>query len=144
MAIWSLNGILRIDTLFDANVPVDTGPNLVLTTRYDRIELADRTLVSITAVDSPYAASTGEEILADASSGNITINLPATATAAGKIFIKALNTMAGSNIITISGNGNSIDGSPSDKDINADLESMELIGDGTDWWIRFWWDGLAL
>lgn len=82
--------------------------------------------------DSPYAASDGETILADASGGAITINLPA-ATSGAEIKVKKIDATA--NLITVDGNGaEQIDGALT-ADLDVQYESFTLKSDGSNWFI---------
>ena len=88
-----------------------------------------------TSVDSPYTLTSGDyTILADASSGAITIILPAAASSSGRILnIKKID--SSSNAVTIDGNlAETIDGAAT-LTINSQWTSYTLQCDGTAWHI---------
>lgn len=97
------------------------------------------TYKNVTNSDSPYTALTTDSImLADTSSGAITINLPSAATLpAGKFFYIKNTIDASSNNLTISPfSGNKIDGSSDDITISLDYTAYTFFTDGsTNWYI---------
>jgi hypothetical protein len=72
-----------------------------------------------------------QTVLADATSGDITITLPAV-TDRRVITVKKIN---GANTVTIDGAGsNTIDGVTT-KALTTQYESLTLVADATEWWI---------
>ncbi len=81
---------------------------------------------------SNYTASNGDCILADASSGAITITLPSPSNNA-IVNVKKID--SSTNAVTVEPNGSeTIDGSSS-KTIDTQYESYTFISDGTNWYI---------
>ena len=81
---------------------------------------------------SDYAASSGDYVLVDASSGNITITLPEPSKAT-QVDVKKID--SSTNAVTVEPNGSeTIDGSSS-KTIDTQYESYTFISDGTNWYI---------
>lgn len=90
-------------------------------------------LSSITSGDSPYDASDGEIIVADASSGAITINVPSP----GADVQFAVKVSDATNDVTVSRSGTeNIDGDASDDTLSVEDTSRTYISDGTDWFVR--------
>lgn len=89
--------------------------------------------VSITAADSPYSPERETIILADASSGNITINLPAAANDPGRIlgFVKI---DASANTVTVDGDGTELINGSLTKTATTQFNKMLIICDGFDWY----------
>jgi len=90
---------------------------------------------TITNADSPLTAtSTHGTILCDATSGSITINLPATSGITGRRFtIKKID--ASVNTITIDGNASeTIDGATT-KVLSAQWAHVTITNDGSNWFI---------
>jgi hypothetical protein len=88
-----------------------------------------RTVVTKTANYTLVASD--DVILIDASAGDVTITFPVTSTSGKTYTGKRIDNTA--NTVTLSGNGNNIDGAAT-----ATLfpyESIVSIGDGSDWWI---------
>ena len=71
-------------------------------------------------------------VLVNASGASRTMNLPATATSGRMFVIKKID--ASANAVVISGNGNNVDGAAS-ASLTAQYESIQVVGDGSDWWI---------
>lgn len=91
-----------------------------------------RTAVSITSAASPYSTTDEYYILADTSGGVITINLPIAV--AGLVYkIKNSDTTSAGNAVTVTPASGNIDGNANFA-LNA-LESIEIVCDGTNWWI---------
>ena len=82
-------------------------------------------------------SGTDKFVKADSSGGAITLTLPAAATAgSGAIFVIKDIGNASTNAITIDGNSSEkIDGQIT-QTINSDYQSIEMLCDGTEWWIR--------
>lgn len=86
---------------------------------------------SIDDTDSPYAVTNQSIILADATSGNITINLP-TATIGNKQVIKFKHTGTANNVVITPNGAETIDGGA-----NITLTTLQyatIISDGVTWW----------
>jgi len=83
---------------------------------------------------SPYAPTDSESIVVDATSGAITINLPAAASNSGKTYdVKKEDSSA--NAVTLDGNGvETIDGATTFA-LTHQHESVTVRCDGTEWWI---------
>jgi hypothetical protein len=90
-------------------------------------------LKTITNTDSPYTASVDDEIIiADTSSGNITINLPAIAGLADSKKYTVIKSDS-ANTVTVDGDsGETIDGLLT-KPITAQYDTLEIVPDGTEW-----------
>lgn len=87
-------------------------------------------LVSIDNTDSPYTVgATTLTVLADTTSGDITINLPSS------ILNKHLHIVnTGTGTVTVDANGSEeISGSVTQS--LSQYEALHLVGDGTGWWI---------
>lgn len=96
-----------------------------------------RAVTEIDNTDSPYTVVDGDELIrADATSGAITIALPAAASNVGRVlWVEAVNV---SNTITLDGNGaETINGSAT-KTIGTAGRLVVLYCDGVDWtaWYR--------
>lgn len=89
-------------------------------------------LTTITSAASPYTATTAQDvILANTVGGNITVNLPAAATATIPITIKKIDA---ANTLTLDPNGaETIDGSTTVA-ITVQYQSVTLVSDGTNWY----------
>jgi hypothetical protein len=87
-----------------------------------------RTVVTIT---SSSTAAASQVVLADASSGAIQVNLPASHSSGDVIDVKKIDN---SNNVTVDGNGNNIDGS-SDVTLTIQYESYCFVSDGTNWFM---------
>lgn len=97
--------------------------------------LATWTVVSKVAGDSPYTATTSDQvILCNATAGAITVNLPTAVGITGRTYhIKKTDSSA--NAVTIDPNGSeTVDGS-STKAINVQYTSYTVVSDGTNWHI---------
>ncbi|MHC4617381.1 MAG: hypothetical protein ACYTEQ_06465 [Planctomycetota bacterium] len=88
---------------------------------------------NVVVITANYTVTASDDvILVDASGGDVTITLQASAAIRSALYIKRKDTTK-ANTVTISGNGNSID-------LQANqtlytMESMRLQSDGSDWWI---------
>lgn len=89
--------------------------------------------VRITVADSPYSPERETIILADASGGNITINLPAAANDPGRMlgFIK---TDASENAVTVDGDGVELVNGALTQSTTTQFQKMFLLCDGFDWY----------
>jgi len=89
-----------------------------------------------TTTDASYTAGTSDErvILADCSSNNVTVNLPAANSSSGEFYhIKKIDSSV--NIVTIDGNGaETIDGEES-IDILNQWVCLTVACDGNNWFI---------
>lgn len=98
------------------------------------VEANVQAMVSIDDTDSPYDMSVNETIvLADATDGTITINLPPVATAAGKVItVKKVGT--GTNAITLDPNeSETIEGASNYAALDAANDVATFGCDGTQW-----------
>lgn len=88
---------------------------------------------AITDTDSPYTADTEYSvILANATSGAITVNLPTAASIAGRTYtIK--NTGDGSNAVTVDPNGSETIDGDSTVELTNQYNSIKIVSDGTNW-----------
>jgi hypothetical protein len=94
-----------------------------------------RAVAEIDDGDSPYAltTSTTQTVLADASSGAVTVTLPAVASSGLDISIK--KTDASVNAVTIDPDGaETVDGAAT-LDLTSQYESVRLADGPTGWWI---------
>lgn len=91
------------------------------------------TTVSKTNSDSPYTVlATDQVILCNATSGAITVNLPAAASYSGKVLI-VKKTDSSFNAVTLDGNSTeTIDGSETTT-LNTQYESVTIVCDGSNW-----------
>jgi len=96
---------------------------------------AGATSAPISTKTSSYVMTTADgTILADATSGAITITLPAAASAAETIFTIKKKDVT-SNIVTVDANGAElIDGSTT-YDLSTQYEAIKIQSDGSAWWI---------
>lgn len=86
--------------------------------------------------DANYTASDGDRILADTSSGAITITMPASPLAGDVVVIAPLRPTYSTNNLTIAGNGENISGSGSDVIISEDNLSVEVeYVDASEGWV---------
>lgn len=94
------------------------------------------TTVTKTSADSPYTVSTEDVVFANVSSGNLTINLPSTATDGRLIRIVDTGSADPSPAfqITVDGNGSSISGT-STLTLNAGYQSITVVGNGSDYFL---------
>lgn len=84
-----------------------------------------------TTVTADTTLSDNDEALVDSSGGTVTVTLP---TPSNGVRVRVLRTTS-ANSVTIGRSGTeNINRTASDLSLN-DLESVELVSDGTDWWI---------
>lgn len=107
------------------------------------MNIEDELLISGTVVIdntlSPYTVAANVSIVAvNTSGGAVTVNLPASVKLYRCILIKDVTGNAGANNITISGNGNNIDGAGSIT-LNVNYQSRFIQGTGSDWNILLGW-----
>lgn len=100
----------------------------------DEVFLDGNVAFSITTVTVDYTAADKTVILADATSGTVTITLPAVSGLTGREYmIKKVDSTA--NKVTIDGNGaETIDGATT-QDLNTQYTGFNVVTDGTEWWI---------
>ena len=109
----------------------DDGNTLTDATKAEYYAYMARAQYNIVTKTSDYTASSGDCVLVDASSGNITITLPEPSKAT-QVNIKKIDSSM--NVVTVIPNGGSIDGETS-KEISTQYESYLFISDGTNWYI---------
>lgn len=139
MADFSTSELSELTTLSDGdlfNVSEDQGGG-----SYDSKKLQFQTLkfeinsLSIQTKSSTYTLTLADDvILADASGGGFSVNLPAANTAIGKVFdVKKIDSTG--NAVTLDGNGSeTIDGMTT-LDITSQYVSIKIISDGSGWYI---------
>jgi hypothetical protein len=89
--------------------------------------------VAVTIVDtSPYDVQAGDYFLGVDVAAPATVNLPPTPTTGQVLIIKDIDGDANTNNITVSGNGNTIDGAATYV-LNTDYASITLVFNGTEW-----------
>lgn len=91
--------------------------------------------VSVTVVSklNNYTATANDHvILVSASSGAVTITLPAAASVTGREYI-IKKTDSSSNLVTISDSTASFDGQPNSVAISIQYQSYTIVSDGTNW-----------
>lgn len=125
------------DAVVLAEVWVDDG-----STSLSSVDLGDRRAFTgassgggyntVTPVTSNYTASTNELVLVDASAGAVTVTQPSPEE--GKP-VGVEKTDTSSNTVTISPNGNENVNYGSSEDLAAQGESVDLVSDGTDWYV---------
>lgn len=94
-----------------------------------------RTVVSKAVGDSPYSANIDEDVLVDASGGDVTINLPTAVGNTGQsIFVKKQDS-SGNDVIIDGNSTETIDGQLT-LTINVQYDGYELMSNGTNWYIR--------
>lgn len=100
------------------------------------VSIVARTVTSITDADSPYTAGTDEGvILADATAGVITVNLPAAANSKGMV-LTVKKTGTGINAITLDPNGAElIDGGATYVGLDAAGDVATFVCNGTEWFL---------
>lgn len=83
---------------------------------------------------SPYEVQPDDEVLlVDATDGAVTVLLPIAIDNQGRVItIKKIDSSA--NFVTVDGNGALLDSDP-DFDLELEDEVIEVVGDGTAWWI---------
>jgi hypothetical protein len=108
-----------------------TASNAVLVSNIVR----DTSQKTITDTDSPYAVTTNDDILfCDSSSGSVTVNLPAVATARQHI-VTLIRTSA-SNSVTIDPNASeTINGASTYSAWVSARDSIRIIHDTNEWFI---------
>ena len=92
--------------------------------------IAQRTIDN---TDSPYSSLTTDEAIAcDDTAGSITINLPAAASNAGKVY-RVTKISSASNTVTVDANGSETISGALTQVISAQWTSMSFYSDGTNW-----------
>lgn len=126
--------------LEDLNVGSGTfsrGTSTGATQTMTRISLASLgfTITSITNSDSPYSAAiTAGIILANATSGAITINLPTAVGNSGKVLIIKKSDLSG-NVVTIDGSGSQTIDQSLTWTLTTPFERIAIVSDGSNWHI---------
>lgn len=87
---------------------------------------------TIKSVGADYAASDGELVFVDASTAAVTVTLPAPS---GGSIVGVERTDASSNTVTVSPNSTEQVNYGSSEDLAAQGESLDLVSDGTDWYV---------
>lgn len=116
------------DARFPATLPAVSGVNLTSLTGAN----INHSVVSKVFADSGYEAANDQTVLVDATGGVTTINLPATPVSGKFVIVKKID--AGANAVTVSGNGNNIDGIGS-QSLAAQWNAILVQSDGSDWFI---------
>ncbi len=90
---------------------------------------------AITFADTPYTVLAADDlIVVDATSGAVTLTLPAVASSNGRQ-IRAKKTDASANVVKVDGNGaETVDGA-ADLDLLLQHEVAAVVCDGTEWWV---------
>lgn len=141
-----LTGVVVLDSddipegstnLYDKTVVLTAGANITVTGTYPNFTIAaDLSSPPITTVTSNTTLDdTNYTVLCDATSGAITITLPAAASNSGRTYyIKKINTS--SNDVTVDANGSeTIDGDLTQTLTGADMPSIRIQCDGSNWFI---------
>lgn len=103
----------------------------------DELLLSGVAVIDNTA--SPYTVADNISIvIVNTSGGAVTVNMPASVKLYRCIAIKDASGNAGANNITISGNGNNIDGAAS-LTLNINYQSRLIQGSGSDWSVLLGW-----
>lgn len=100
---------------------------------FEEISLGYYFSASITSADSPYSAGSEELILVDASSGDVTVNLPSAGSVTHKV-MSIKRTDSSDNIVTVDGNGTEVIEDEETKTLKQ-FDAMRIASDGTQWWI---------
>lgn len=87
-------------------------------------------LVTVTSAQSPYTAAWGTLIIADASGGAITINMPAAGSNSGKQ-ITVIKKDSSSNMVTLDGNSSETICGQSTVKLSGANDSVQAFSDGT-------------
>jgi hypothetical protein len=96
--------------------------------------------------DPLYTATKGDLVLANTSSGTMTVNLPSSPEAGDSVVIVDSNKAWSTNNLTVGRNGSNIDGSAGDYTADGSVNTLELIysGDATvGWGVRTFGSGAA-
>ena len=129
-----------LTTTINTNIPTNTAGG-VTATNHRAVEenLADgiwqRLVTAIDDTDSPYTADPDTEqiIIADSTSGTITINLPAAGSSTNKLY--TVKHVGGANNVVLDGNASeTIDGATTHT-LSTQYEVVSIVCDGTEWWI---------
>lgn len=120
----------RLPATYDAAAILSVMRQLQVTTN----QLIDGYVHTTTAVSLSYTASLNDSIIvADPTSGSVTITLPRADEAKGKRFtVKKKD--SGANTVTVQANSGNIDGAASQV-ISAPYASWDFVSDGTNYWI---------
>lgn len=89
-------------------------------------------ILAISSPTSPYTPTTEDVVLVPNHVGVFTINLPLGQTPGKTFYIKDFAGVAAANNIVVSGNGNNIDGAPS-QTLNINYSGIQVIWSGASW-----------
>jgi hypothetical protein len=89
-------------------------------------------ILAISSPNSPYTPTTEDVVLVPNHVGVFTINLPLGQTPGKTFYIKDFAGVAAANNIVVSGNGNNIDGAPS-QTLNVNYSGIQVIWSGASW-----------
>ena len=89
-------------------------------------------ILAISSPASPYTPVTEDVVLVPNHVGVFTVNLPLGQTAGKVFFIKDFAGVAAANNISVSGNGNNIDGAPS-QTIVTNYGALQVVWSGASW-----------
>lgn len=108
---------------------------VVLADAIVNLEEGETTTTSIDDTDSPYTAlGTDTVILADDTSGAITINLPAAASNSGKVY--TVVKLSASNAVTIDGNSTETINGSLTQVLSRQYDTMKIVCDGSNWLVE--------
>lgn len=93
-----------------------------------------KSIASITVGDSPYAVAINTVVLADASGGPITVQLPAAAGVTGRVVLVNKTDGTGNAVILDGAGAETINGLPTES-LTIEKSSVEVTSDGTNWHI---------
>ena len=89
-------------------------------------------ILALSSPVSPYTPITEDVVLVPNHVGVFTVNLPLGQTAGKVFFIKDFAGVAAGNNISVSGNGNNIDGAPS-QTITTNYGALQVVWSGASW-----------
>ena len=104
---------------------------------YDYVQKRDvlhRHTWHIISITASITLSDEEMAFCDATSGNITVTLPAAASNTGRMY-RIKKTDSSSNTVTIDGNGSETIDDATTLVITAQYECISIMSDGAEWWI---------
>jgi len=114
----------------------DTAPSTLIFTDDDGTDVTLGASVNITTYTSGIHSVDVSDymIVADATSGAITLNLPAVSSNTGKVYnIKKIDSSL--NTVTIDGNSSETIDDSTTIVLNSQYDSVTIVCDGTEWWI---------
>ena len=91
-------------------------------------------VASIDNSDSPYSAGDEGTILANATSGSITINLPAASTSVRKAY-RIMKTDASANTVVVDGSGSETINGSTTNTISSQYGNIMIVTDNSNWFI---------